>query len=236
MDPWVYKPAGDAGLRPDLAAKSLRREAGLPSLIGQGFWEALARAYFAVFHRLKIEGQPLPARPPFIMVANHTSHLDALVLACALPLKWRAQTFPIAAGDTFFTKPVTAFFAAFLLNALPMWRKKCGPHALETLRERLIDESAIYILFPEGTRSRDGHPGPFKPGIGRLVAGTSVPVIPCHLKGCFEALPPEAKRPKPARIVLKIGQARQFGDIADDHEGWKQVAKILSGDVQALAK
>ena len=237
MDRWKYKPAGDFGLPAMESVGSLRREAGLPSLAAHLLWGSLTRAYFQIFHRLKIEGfERLPPQAPFVLVANHTSHLDALVLACGLPLRFRLRAFPIAAGDTFFTKPAKAFFAAFLLNALPMWRKKCGPHALDVLRQKLVSDPAIFILFPEGTRARDGKLGPFKSGVGRLVAGSDVPVVPCHLTGCFESLPADASRPRFHRIRLKIGSARLFAEVPDERAGWDTISEVLSGDVAALSR
>ena len=114
------------------------------------------RAYLQFYHRLRVEGaEHLPARPSFVMVANHTSHLDAITLAAALPWRLRRFAFPIAAGDVFFETPAVALFSAMMLNALPMWRKSCGSHAMQQLRERLVSEPIIYVLFPEGTRSRD---------------------------------------------------------------------------------
>jgi 1-acyl-sn-glycerol-3-phosphate acyltransferase len=232
MDSWKYQPAGDIGMSPIQSFGSLRREAGLASLASQCVWGTLTRAYFQIFHRLKITGREnLPAEPPFVIVANHTSHIDAPALACALPLRLRLRAFPIAAGDTFFTKPVTAWFAAALLNALPMWRKKCGPHALDVLRDRLVSSPAIFILFPEGTRSRDGKSGPFKAGIGRLVAGTNVPVLPCRLSGCFESLPPGSKIPSFARIRVRIGRPRDFSSLPDNRTGWDTIAATLAGDI-----
>ena len=61
-----------------------------------------------------------------IYFANHTSHLDALVLGATLPLKLRDQLFPLATGDVFFHTPALAAFSATVLNALPVWRKKVG--------------------------------------------------------------------------------------------------------------
>ena len=74
------------------------------------------------------------------------------------------KIFPIAAGDVFFETPAWAAFAAGIMNALPMWRKKFGPHALQELRQRLVEEPCAYILFPEGARSRDrvGRPKAFR--------------------------------------------------------------------------
>ena len=119
------------------------------------------------------------------MIANHASHLDAVLLASVLPCRLCDRVFPVAAGDVFFNTPGMSLFAANLLNALPMWRKNCGSHALKDLRKRLVDEPCGLILFPEGARSRDGSLLPFKVGLGMLIAGTSVPVIPCYLDGAF---------------------------------------------------
>ena len=91
-------------------------------------------------------------------------------------------------GDTFFQTPIMRAFAAGAMNALPLWRKNAGRHAMEDLRQRLIGEPCGYILFPEGTRSRDGAMKRFKAGVGMLVNGTRVPVIPCHIEGTHRAL------------------------------------------------
>ena len=92
-----------------------------------------------------------------------------------------------------------------MLNALPMWRKRCGSHGMAELRSRLVEEPAIYLLFPEGTRTRTGEIGSFKPGLGMLLGGADVPVIPCHLNGAFEALPPGTRWPKPKKLTLRMG-------------------------------
>ena len=70
--------------------------------------------WLALAHRLSIEGlENVPAEPPFVLVANHTSHLDALILAACLPRNQRGKVFPIAAGDTFFETKLATAFAAF---------------------------------------------------------------------------------------------------------------------------
>lgn len=70
-----------------------------------------------------------------------------------------------------------------------MWRKNCGPHALTDLRRKLDEEKCIYIIFPEGSRSRDGQMARFKHGLGMLAAETLAPVVPCFIAGTFDALP-----------------------------------------------
>lgn len=235
-EPWQYEPARDLGLPPAERRRSLRREVGLAGAASCVAWRWLTLSYLALVHRLEIEGRVhLPARAPFILVANHSSHLDAITLARALPFRQVGHIFPIAAGDTFFTRPLTSVFATACMNALPIWRKNCGAHSLNELRERLVRDEIIYILFPEGTRSRTGEMAPFKPGLGRLVAGTSIPVVPCFLDGGWRALPPGRHLPRPAKLRLRIGEPSTFVHAPNDREGWEAIAAVTETAVRALA-
>ena len=235
MDPWHLQPAHDTGLTPAERFRSVRRESGLIESLAHHLCFSLLRTYFAIAHRLTIVGREnLPAHGPFVLVANHCSHLDALALGAALPPRHRERAFPIAAGDVFFQTSVTSTFSAIMLNALPMWRKNCGPHALADLRRKLQEEKSIFIIFPEGGRSRDGSMKPFKHGLGMLVAGTNVPVVPCGLVGAFEALPPDRKVPRPGAIKLVIGDPLEFASTANDRTGWSQIAARVESCVRVL--
>lgn len=170
MEEWRFEPARDLGLSGKQRRFSLRREVGLESVISCFAWRAVTRSYLALAHRLEIKGREnLPAQTPFLFVANHASHLDAIILGAILPARFIGAVFPIAAGDTFFTRRASSIFATACMNALPLWRKNCGAHSLEELRERLLNHGPVYILFPEGTRTRTGEMARFKPGLGRLV-------------------------------------------------------------------
>jgi 1-acyl-sn-glycerol-3-phosphate acyltransferase len=236
MEDWRFEPAGDLGLSSAERRLSLRREVGLESAISCLTWRTFTRAYLAVAHRLQIRGRKsLPAPPPFVLIANHASHLDAIVLGAMLPARLAGSVFPIAAGDTFFTKRSSSVFATAWMNALPIWRKNCGAHSLQELRERLLKAESVYILFPEGTRTRDGTMTQFKPGLGRLVAGTNVPVVPCYLQGTFRALPATHKIPRWKKIKVTIGQPVAFSDATNDREGWESIAAKLEDAIRALA-
>jgi hypothetical protein len=116
---WQLSPARDLGLSLSERARSLERESGLLEASAALAWWALMRAYLGACHRLRVEGlSNLPSEPPFVIVANHTSHLDAPALASALPWRWRDRIFPVAAGDAFFETPGVSLFAAFAMNAL----------------------------------------------------------------------------------------------------------------------
>ncbi len=225
MEAWKFKPANDIEMSPLEGARSLKREPGMVSRTGHLGWHLTTRAFFTCFNRLSIKSDiSVPLQPPFVMIANHSSHLDALVLAAALPCRLCDRVFPVAAGDVFFVTPGVSLFSAMFLNALPMWRKCCGPHALAELKKRLVEEPCGLILFPEGTRSRDGTLAAFKPGLGMLVAETAVPVIPCHLSGAFAAFPPAARIPRPRKIALRIGQPLYFDSVKNRRAGWEEIA------------
>ena len=236
MEPWSYKPASDLELPPVEQARSLKREAGLASDFWHHVCHRLSRVYFRLYHRMKIEGaEHLPKVPPFILIANHSSHLDALALASALPRRLCGRVFPVAAGDVFFETPLTSIASAVFLNALPMWRKRCGPHALAELRGRLLGEPCGYILFPEGTRSRDGQMQAFKAGLGMLTAGAAVPIVPCHLDATFEAFPPGSRLPRPRQIHLRIGPPLHFESVPNGREGWQHIVSEAESAVRRLA-
>ena len=236
MEPWQLQPARDTGLSPAERFRSVRRESGLLESLAQQTWFSVLRIYFAVAHRLTIKDREnLPQHGPFVLAANHCSHLDALILGAALPLRHRERAFPIAAGDVFFQTTAVSVFSAIVLNALPMWRKNCGPHALAELRRKLQEEKAIFIIFPEGGRTRTGSMMPFKHGLGMLVAETNVPVVPCGLIGTFKALPPDRKTPRSVKIELIIGDQLQFASTANDRAGWSQIAQSVESAVRTLS-
>jgi len=235
MEPWQLQPARDTGLTPAERFRSVRRESGLLESFAHNACFSLLRTYFAIAHRLTIIArEKLPPHGPFVLAANHCSHFDALVLGAALTPRHRQRAFPIAAGDVFFQTRLTSTFSAIMLNALPMWRKNCGPHALADLRRKLQEERAIFIIFPEGGRSRTGSMMPFKHGLGMLVAETNVPVVPCGLTGTFEALAAHQKIPRLNKIKLIIGDPLEFAATSNDREGWSQIALSVESAVGNL--
>ena len=200
-------------------------------------WLASLRLIFKLWNRLEVHRlENVPASPPFVITANHSSHLDALVIASALSLRWRDQISPLAAGDYFFSSKTRAGLSAAILNALPIWRQRHRGqrHELGDLRDRLREQSAIYIVFPEGSRSRDGQLHEFKPGFATLVAGTNIPVLPCYLSGSSAALPPDKGVVRPQKIILQIGSPLTFETTANHAVGWRQLCDVVREKTVAL--
>ncbi|HSH38864.1 MAG TPA: hypothetical protein VK993_08765, partial [Chthoniobacterales bacterium] len=71
-------------------------------------------------------------------------------------------------------------------------------------------------------------------GIGRLVAESSVPVVPCHIRGAFAALPSTNSMPRPTKIAVAIGSPLQFPSATNDRGGWQLIARALEEAVRRL--
>lgn len=235
MEPWEYKPAKDLELAGMDRMRSYRRETGLAASVIRLLWWSFLRVFFRTWNHLRVEGRGnLPAEPPFLLAANHASHLDAMLLMSVFPISWRDRVFPIVAKDVFFEKLSIAALGAFFINALPLWRNKAHAHDLSDLRASLARDPVVFILFPEGTRSRNGEMQEFKSGIGRIVAGTPVSVVPCWIDGAHHAMPPGKKLPRPRRLRLVIGKPVDFREIPDKREGWNRVATEIRDAVDGL--
>jgi 1-acyl-sn-glycerol-3-phosphate acyltransferase len=190
-----------------------------------------------IWHRLEVQGREnLPADGSFVLVGNHSSYLDTPALGVALPARL-SHFFTLAAEDHFFTKVFSARFAVLTANALPMPRdgKGKGRAALNFLRRRLLEDDMGLIFFPEGTRSRTGEMGRFRCGIGTLVAGTNIPVVPCYIEGSFEALSATSKFSRPKKIRITVGKPITFADAVADADGCTHVSKTLEDAVRALS-
>ena len=234
---WNLRPARDLGLTPADRLRSLGREPGLVGLAVNTAWRRAVRAYLRAAHRFRIEGQAnLPTQGPFVMVANHASHLDALALLAALRGPAARRAHALAAGELFFGNAARSVLSAYAINALPVWRGRSRRGELDTMRARLAEDALAYILFPEGTRSRTGAMAPFQPGLGMLVAGTGIPVVPCWLEGARDAWPAGARLPRPGRpLTLIIGPALRFPATRNDRAGWQAVSAEAEAAVRRLS-
>ena len=195
----------------------------------------LLRAWMRVYHRLQVDGREnLPAHGSYVLVCNHTSHLDTLCLLSAVALRRIHHCFPAAAADYFFTSLPRSAVSAILINALPFDRKAGGAQSLDLCSRLLQEEGNILILFPEGTRTTTGAIGRFRSGIGRLAAGTDLDIVPCHLEGGMRAWPKGKLLPRPRRLRLRIGQAKNFGHLDTTAESVKAVCADLQRCVTQL--
>jgi 1-acyl-sn-glycerol-3-phosphate acyltransferase len=128
---------------------------------------------------------------PSIIVANHNSHLDTLVLMSLFPLHKIHRIRPVAAADYFMKNRLIAWFSTQFIGIIPLSRKveRSHTHPLESVRKALEAGDSI-ILFPEGSRGEAEQMSKFKSGVAHLAKMTpTVPVIPIYLGGAGKVLP-----------------------------------------------
>lgn len=233
---WEYRPA------PDLEQGVVERLRGFPrepSMWVYAVRSAAAvalRTWLRLYHRFEVVGRShLPREGAFVIVGNHSSHLDAPCLLSALPLGALHRAFPAAAADYFFTSLPRTAFSGIVINALPFERKGGGAESLEICRSLLATEGNVLILFPEGTRSTTGELGRFRSGIARIVAGTSVPVVPAYLEGAARAWPKGSPVPRPKKLVLRLGAPRSYAEEGTDRDAAQHVCEDLRSAVVDLA-
>ena len=119
--------------------------------------------------------------PPFLVISNHTMHLDWAVLFAAMPSKTRRHLLVAAAATDICGNPLRRFLAEFVGNGFPFDKEGSGIRESLEFVTTMLDHDWNVLLFPEGKLTVGGPMAPFKPGIGWLVARSSAPVVPVRI-------------------------------------------------------
>lgn len=143
----------------------------------------LCTAVAELAFRLKIHGREnLIEEGPAILASNHASYLDPPLVGVAC----RKEIFYLA-RKSLFEKPVLGPLLA-RVNCIPIDRDRGDVAAVRAIL-RLLKEGKRTLLFPEGTRSRDGKLQPARGGLGLIIAKSLAPVVPVRIFGSYAALP-----------------------------------------------
>jgi 1-acyl-sn-glycerol-3-phosphate acyltransferase len=196
-----------------LSFASLAAAAFIAARMPQGVCQFLCRLAARALYRLRVEGlENFPAAGPALLVSNHVSFVDWLIIAAACP---RPVCFVM--HHDFLKIP---FARQICRNArvIPIAGLRENPALLRAALDRIAAELAagnLVGIFPEGCLTRSGEMGPFRPGVEWIVARTPVPVVPMALKGMWgsffsrkygRAMTRPFRRVY-ARITLAVGQA-----------------------------
>ncbi|HET8657996.1 MAG TPA: lysophospholipid acyltransferase family protein [Micromonosporaceae bacterium] len=148
---------------------------------------------------LHVDGR-LPGQP-CVLVANHASHADTAALIAALPARRRPAV--AAAADYWFGRPVRAVTCRALAGAFPVRRDGGGSEDLASAAA-LLSAGRDVIVYPEGTRTRDGSVGWFHSGAQRLARQAGAPLVPVGIAGTRDLLPVHG-RLRRGRVSVRVG-------------------------------
>ena len=169
-------------------------------------------------------------KAPFIVVANHSSHLDAPLIIGSLPRPLARYLAAGAAADYFFDVKWRKWLTALFFNAFPVDRG--GTRTRTGLSRQLLERGVPLLIFPEGGRSKTGVMGPFKAGAAALAISCDVPCVPIAIVGASVAMPRGQNWPSsgrfPVTVVFGAPMRCKEGESADAY------SHRLQGEVQRL--
>ena len=200
---------------------------------------AIYRYYFSI----KCSGlENLPREQPYIIAANHSSHLDTLAVMTVLGDEFKRLRV-LAAKDYWFSTRFKSWFSGELLKFVPFDRHANFLQGLRISQEVLKQDECL-LIYPEGTRSVTGELQPFKPGLGLLAYESGSPIIPAYIDGTYHALPKGKNLPRKSRIQVIFGKpivpssGHEVGEMDAasglEHETYRKLADAVRSEIEAL--
>ena len=204
------------------------RQIDITSAIIRTIWALFLKYIFFQFYiRLKVQGDYRPVyrdHPRLLIISNHASHLDAISIAASIPTRYWMDLYIAAAKDYFFTNPIFTFFSQHCLGAIPIDRKDKRGEAIKLITTLLTNLNRMWlILFPEGTRSKDGKIHDFKRGVSIFAERTQTPILYLYLEGNSELWPKGAPFARPGKLIIHVGPVKQPAPIEEiyaDYRHW----------------
>src|SRR6185369_11381218 len=162
------------------------------------------RILYATYFRWRVYGaENVPLSGGVILASNHASFLDPPLVGSGLK-----RDINYLARESLFRYPgIGALLRSW--NSVPVDREGGGAAGLKKILGRLLDGGAI-ILFPEGTRTRDGKLQPARSGIGLAAIKSDAVIVPVRVFGTYEAYGRHLRLPRPYRVSVKWGEPMRF--------------------------
>ena len=161
----------------------------------------------------------VPRTGPVLLAVNHQSYVDPALAGSALhrPLHFMARR-----------SLFVGLFGRLIrsVNAFPVDRDRADPQAV---REAigLLERGRCLLIFPEGTRTRDGRLAPMRPGFGMLARRTGAPIVPVYIDGAFRAWPRQRLLPRLRQIRVWFGEPIRVARDEDERSIVNRVGDAL---------
>ena len=165
----------------------------------------LQREFYGRVMDLEVEGQQhIPWDRPTIVAANHASHLDMGLIKMALGA-YGKDLVALAAKDYFFEGRWRRTYFENFTNLRPLDR---GDNPREAMREAsaLLESGSTVLIFPEGTRTKNGELGAFRPAVAWLALKHDTDILPVYVDGTYRSMPRGSFMPKNRRVGARIGE------------------------------
>ena len=191
------------------------------------------RLMYAVYFRWRVYNpERVPLKGPVILASNHASYLDPFLIGSAV----RRQISYLAREDLF-EYPILGWML-HRWQAVPVNREGSGAKGLRAILDRLL-AGGVIILFPEGTRTKDGELQPVRSGVGLTVIKSTAPVIPVRVFGTFEAWNRFMHYPRPRRVLVKFGEPMSFEELRAEakvcsKERLKQIYQQVADEIMGV--
>ena len=193
---------------PDIRSGTEKRERlTLRDAVQVVFFFAIIRPLMALFIGLRVRGRENLPKGSFLLIANHSSHLDTISLLSLFRLRRLRCIRPVAAADYFERNRFVSIMTKTLFNILPIARKNITPenNPLKKM-EQAIEAGQSLIVFPEGTRGSGEEVGQFRSGVAHLIEKLpDLKVVPVYLVNMGRSLPKGEFIPVPFFCEVRIG-------------------------------
>lgn len=167
---------------------------------------------------------------PAVFVSNHVSALDAVVMAEAIPPRYRHRSVVVAAADSIFKRRWEARLAQVTVDAFPIPRSGGARPHLEYLK-RLLAKNWSVIIFPEGRLTVTGSIGKFRKGAAILAMDVGAQVVPAYMDGMYEVMPRFRRVPRPGHVTVTFAEPVS----AEPGEDYDSFTERIEGVVRRLA-
>ena len=163
----------------------------------------LLKPFFKAMWKINLEGyENIPPSGPALIAPNHISFIDSVFLLSVLP----RRTLAVGKAEYMDSWKTRHIFPAIGMIPLDRSGGSASESALDQAAE-VLDNGDLFLIFPEGTRSRDGFLHRGRTGVARLALRTGAPIIPVGIEGTDAIQPPGASVPKPFRSCsIRFGQ------------------------------
>ncbi|MFZ3065889.1 MAG: lysophospholipid acyltransferase family protein [Nitrospirota bacterium] len=178
-----------------------------------------------LFFRIKVIGHSnIPKKGGVIIASNHMSYFDPPFIGCVI-----CRRVNFMARDDLFRNPVFAWF----LRRFKSFPVKRGTGDRGAIKEavRRLKKGEPMLLFPEGTRSKDGRLGKGMPGVGLVAALTGAPVVPAFIKGSEDVLPRDSKRLRFKKVTVAFGKPIDFTEMIEKNRGDKKMFDNITNEI-----